>query len=110
MTSRLNELAKKLIGKTKDAPQLLVRRTRQERKMKFALIAVAAAAIATPALAEAVFKGPGYCAWHCANANYQTCGPTDPVIDRFYREAWLDSPYNVFMDLRSHQCRPMQRR
>ena len=44
----------------------------QETKMKFALIraaALAAAAFASPALAQAVIEDPGYCAQFYPNAN-----------------------------------------
>jgi hypothetical protein len=77
--------------------------------MKFALIGVAAAAAATvtPALARAVVEYPGHCAQYCPNANCQNYGPGDPVIERFYREDWLHSPYNAFMDPSFHQRHPM---
>jgi hypothetical protein len=75
--------------------------------MRFALIGVAAFALATPAVAQTVFKGPRYCEQYCA---YQNHCPTDPVIDRFYRERWLEMPYNTFMDPSFDQCRPTPRR
>ena len=49
--------------------------------MKLALIgaaAVAAAAFATPALAQAVVEDPGYCAQFYPNANCQNLGPGNP--------------------------------
>ena len=56
----------------------------QETKMKFALIgaaAFAAAAFATPALAQAVIEEPGYCAQFYPNANCQNLGPGNPYTD-----------------------------
>jgi hypothetical protein len=53
----------------------------QEIKMKLALIgaaAVAAAAFATPALAQAVIEDPGYCAQFYPGANCQNLGPGNP--------------------------------
>jgi hypothetical protein len=52
--------------------------------MKFALIgaaAVVAAAFATPALAQAITKDPGYCAQFYLNANCQNLGPGNPYTD-----------------------------
>ena len=49
--------------------------------MKLALIGVgfaAAAAFATPALAQAVIEDPGYCAQFYPNANCQNTGPDNP--------------------------------
>jgi hypothetical protein len=40
--------------------------------------AVAAAAFATPALAQAVIDDPGYCAQYHPNANCQNLGPGNP--------------------------------
>ena len=51
--------------------------------MKLALIgaaAVAAAALATPAMAQAVIEDPGYCAQFYPNADCQYLGPLGPVI------------------------------
>jgi hypothetical protein len=51
--------------------------------MKFALIgaaAFAAAAFATPALAQAVISNPGY----CAQENCQNLGPSNPNTDGGY--------------------------
>ena len=52
--------------------------------MKIALIgaaAVAAAAFATPAMAQAVIEDPGYCAQFYPNANCQNLGPGNPYTD-----------------------------
>jgi hypothetical protein len=52
--------------------------------MKLALIgaaAVAAAAFATPVLAQAVIEDPGYCAQFDPNANCQNLGPGNPYTD-----------------------------
>jgi hypothetical protein len=49
--------------------------------MKLALIgaaAVAAAAFATPVLAQAVIEDPGYCAQFYPDANCQNLGPGNP--------------------------------
>jgi hypothetical protein len=59
--------------------------------MKFAWIAAAAAAaFATPALAQAVVEEPGYCAQYYPNANCQNYGPGNPVTDpgAYYRNNW----------------------
>jgi hypothetical protein len=59
--------------------------------MKFAWIAAAAAAaaFATPALAQAVVEEPGYCAQYYPNANCQNYGPGNPVTDPgSYRNNW----------------------
>jgi hypothetical protein len=58
--------------------------------MKFALIgaaAVAAAAFATPALAQAVISDPGYCAQFYPNANCQNLGAGNPYTNGGY---WQD--------------------
>ena len=50
--------------------------------MKIALIgaaAVAAAAFATPAMAQAVIEDPGYCAQFYPNANCQNLGRAIPT-------------------------------
>jgi hypothetical protein len=55
--------------------------------MKLALIgaaAVAAAAFATPALAQAVIEDPGYCAQFYPGANCQNLGPGNPYTDGGY--------------------------
>jgi hypothetical protein len=58
--------------------------------MKLALIgaaAVAAAAFATPALAQAVIEDPSYCAQFYPSANCQNLGPGNPYTDGgFYRD------------------------
>jgi hypothetical protein len=59
--------------------------------MKLALIgaaAVAAAAFATPALAQAVIEDPGYCAQFYPNANCQNLGPGNPYTDGGYYRDW----------------------
>ena len=62
--------------------------------MKFALIgaaAVAAAAFATPALAQAVISDPGYCAQFYPNANCQNLGAGNPYTNGgYYRNDWQD--------------------
>ncbi|SDS02829.1 hypothetical protein [Bradyrhizobium canariense] len=55
--------------------------------MKFALIgaaAIAAAAFATPALAQAVISNPGRCAQFYPNANCENYGPGNPYTDGGY--------------------------
>jgi hypothetical protein len=55
--------------------------------MKLTLIAaaaVAAAAFATPALAQAVIEDPGYCAKFYPNANCLNLGPGNPYTDGGY--------------------------
>jgi hypothetical protein len=55
--------------------------------MKLALIgaaAVAAAAFATPVLAQAVIEDPGYCAQFYPNANCENLGPGNPYTDGGY--------------------------
>ena len=59
--------------------------------MKLALIgaaAVAAAAFATPVLAQAVIEDPGYCAQFYPNANCQNLGPGNPYTDGGYYRRW----------------------
>jgi hypothetical protein len=72
--------------------------------MKFALIgaaAVAAAAFATPALAQAVIEDPGYCAQYYPNANCQNYGPGNPYTDGgYYRNDWRSG--NASMGHRVH--------
>src|SRR5260370_39384584 len=56
----------------------------KETKMKPALIgaaAVAAAAFATPALAQAIIEDPGYCAQFDPDANCQNLGAGNPYDD-----------------------------
>jgi hypothetical protein len=59
--------------------------------MKLALIgaaAVAAAAFASPALAQAVVEDPGYCAQFYPDANCQNLGPGNPYTDGGYYRDW----------------------
>jgi hypothetical protein len=59
--------------------------------MKPALIgatAIAVAALATPALAQAVIEDPGYCAQFDPNANCQNLGPGNPYTDSGYYGDW----------------------
>ena len=59
--------------------------------MKLALIGTAvaaAAAFATPALAQAVIEDPGYCAQFYPNANCQNLGPGNPYTDGGYYRGW----------------------
>jgi hypothetical protein len=93
----------KVIGETNRA-FLSLPCTVQEISMKFALIgaaAVAAAAFATPALAQAVIEDPGYCAQFYPNANCQNLGPGNPYTDGYYRRNWQDG--NAFMQLHRHR-------
>jgi hypothetical protein len=46
--------------------------------------AVAAAALATPDLAQAVIEDPSYCAQFYVNANCQSLGPGNPYTDGVY--------------------------
>lgn len=58
--------------------------------MKKALIGAAAVGIvafATPALAQAVIKDPGYCAQFYPDANCQNLGPGNPYTEGGY---WQD--------------------
>ena len=55
--------------------------------MRIALIgvaAVAAAAFATPAMAQAVIEEPGYCAQFYPGANCQNLGPGNPYTEGGY--------------------------
>jgi hypothetical protein len=55
--------------------------------MKSALIgaaAVAAVALATPALAQTVIEDPGYCAQFYLNANCENLGPGNPYTNGGY--------------------------
>jgi hypothetical protein len=64
-----------------------MKNTIKDTKMKFALIgaaAVAAAAFATPAMAQAVISDPGYCAQFYPNANCQNLGAGNPYTDGGY--------------------------
>ena len=81
----------------------------QETKMKFALIgaaAVAAAAFATPALAQAVIEDPGYCAQFYPNANCQNLGPGNPYTDGgYYRNNWPNGYAMMAHHSRHHRHR-----
>jgi hypothetical protein len=60
-------------------------------KLAWIAAAAAAAAFATPALAQAVVEEPGYCAQYYPNANCQNYGPGNPVTDpagAYYRNNW----------------------
>jgi hypothetical protein len=69
--------------------------------MKLALIGLgfaAAAAFATPALAQPVIEDPGYCAQFYPNANCQNLGPGNPYTDGgYYRDR-----QNAFARTRGH--------
>jgi hypothetical protein len=59
--------------------------------MKLALIgaaAIAAAAFATPVMAQAVANGPGYCAQFYPSANCQNLGAGNPYTDGSYYREW----------------------
>jgi hypothetical protein len=79
--------------------------------MKFTLIgaaAVAAAAFATPALAQQVIEDPGYCAQFYPNANCQNLGPGNPYTDGgYYRNDWRNG--NAYMEPRLHRHHRMHR-
>ena len=51
----------------------------------FGAVAVLSAAIATPALAQAVISEPGYCAFFYPYANCQNKGPGNPYTDPNFR-------------------------
>jgi hypothetical protein len=80
--------------------------------MKFAWIgaaAIAAAAFATPALAQAVVEEPGYCAQYYPNANCQNYGPGNPATDGgYYRNNWHDR--EAFIEPRWHHHHRKHRR
>jgi hypothetical protein len=72
--------------------------------MKLALIgaaAIAAAAFATPALAQGVIEDPGYCAQFYPNANCQNLGPGNPYTDGGYYRG----PQNGFAMMPNHATR-----
>ena len=52
--------------------------------------AILSAAIATPALAQAVISEPGYCAFFYPYANCQNKGPGNPYTGN-YRRGWGNS-------------------
>jgi hypothetical protein len=63
----------------------------RRKQMKYALIgaaAFAAAALATPALAQAVIDDPGYCAQYYPNANCQNLGPGNPYTNGISPDDW----------------------
>jgi hypothetical protein len=94
----LKEPTQKIVGGTGTRSHLF-RDEVKETKMKFALIgaaAIAAAAFATPALAQAVISDPGYCAQFYPNANCQNLGPGNPYTDPNYRSDWRNG--NASMD------------
>ena len=86
----------------------------QETKMKFALIgaaALAAAAFASPALAQAVIEDPGYCAQFYPNANCQNLGPGNPYTDGgYYRNNWSNGYAVMEHHPRHHRHRHHHRR
>jgi hypothetical protein len=81
--------------------------------MKFALIGaatVAAAAFATPALAQQVIEDPGYCAQFYPNANCQNLGAGNPYTNGGYwgsgwqsRNAYMEQPPLEQPRLRHHK-------
>jgi hypothetical protein len=76
----------------------------RETTMKLALIGIgfaAAAAFATPALAQAVIEDPGYCAQFYPNANCQNLGPGNPYTDGGYQRGWQ----NGFAMMPNHATR-----
>jgi hypothetical protein len=90
MRNRAAHLKQDLVAELKRPSQVVLTPPNKETKMKFALIgaaAVAAAAFATPALAQAVIEDPGYCAQFYPNANCQNLGPGNPYTDGgYYRD------------------------
>jgi hypothetical protein len=78
----------------------MMKNTIKETKMKFALIgaaAVAAAAFATPAMAQAVISDPGYCAQFYPNANCQNLGAGNPYTNGgYWANDWRDR--NAYME------------
>ena len=79
--------------------------------MKLALIgaaAVAAAAFATPALAQAVISDPGYCAQFYPNANCQNLGPGNPYTDGGYWRNDVQSG-NAYVEPRVPRRHPTHR-
>jgi hypothetical protein len=81
----------------------------QQTRMKFAVIgaaALAAAAFATPALAQAVIEDPGYCAQFYPNANCQNLGPGNPYTDGgYYRNNWPNDYAMMAHHSRHHRHR-----
>ena len=81
--------------------------------MKFALIGatvVAAAAFATPVLAQAVISDPGYCAQFYPDANCQNLGSGNPYTDGgYYRDDnWRNGnatmPHHAVRHTHRHQA------
>jgi hypothetical protein len=87
---RTSALKQNLIAEPKPPSHVGFAPSNQETKMKFALIgatAVAAAAFATPVLAQAVISDPGKCAQYYPDANCQNLGPGNPYTDGgYYRD------------------------
>jgi hypothetical protein len=85
--------------------------------MKFTLIgaaAVAAAAFATPALAQAVIENPSLCAQFYPNANCQNYGPGNPYTGGYRTRLYSNSyaampPHRVWRSHRSWHRARMQR-
>ena len=80
--------------------------------MKFALIgaaAVAAAAFATPALAQQVIEDPGYCAQFYPNANCQNLGPGNPYTDGNWRHDWRNGNASMEPPRVLHRRHPTHR-
>jgi hypothetical protein len=76
----------------------------KETRMKLVLIGAAlaaAAAFATPALAQAVIEDPGYCAQFYPNANCQNLGPGNPYTDGGYYRGRQDG----FATMPNHAAR-----
>lgn len=67
-------------GKPKDKPMSIIKPT-----IKLCGAALLAAAVATPALAQAVISEPGYCAFFYPNANCTNKGPGNPYTDPNFR-------------------------
>jgi hypothetical protein len=75
--------------------------------MKFTLIgatAIAAVAVATPALAQAVISDPSRCAQFYPNANCQNLGPGNPYTDGGYfrDQNWRNGNAMMPRHLRHH--------
>jgi hypothetical protein len=74
--------------------------------MKFALIGaatVAAAAFATPALAQQVIEDPGYCAQFYPNANCQNLGAGNPYTNGgYWRNDWRNGNASMERHVQRH--------
>jgi hypothetical protein len=93
ITGRENSSQTKFTGGTTTAFRfaLTAPHLHKETKMKFALIGIsfaAAAAFASPALAQAVIEDPGHCAQFYPDANCQNLGPGNPYTDGGYYRGW----------------------